>query len=77
MNGNTSRFRVIHGREVYADGVAMRWRCPACQWWRDWAEERCCACGCRRDGDAGQSQAGFATAAGQAVAIAASGTPDR
>jgi hypothetical protein len=44
-------FFKINGREVYANATSKRWRCPECKWWRDWAEERCCACGSRRDGD--------------------------
>ena len=23
----------------------LKWACPACGWWHEWAFERCCKCG--------------------------------
>jgi hypothetical protein len=49
-NPTSECFFTVNGRVIYTDGMAKRWRCPVCKWWRDWEEDRCCACGCTRDG---------------------------
>jgi hypothetical protein len=40
-------FTVINGREVFDNGTSKRWRCPKCEWWRDWEDEHC-ICGAPR-----------------------------
>lgn len=42
-------FSTLNGREVFESSTHKRWRCPVCEWWRDWNEDRCCGCGLARD----------------------------
>jgi rubrerythrin len=41
-------YKVVAGREVFENGTVKKWRCPKCQWWLNWAEEACTACGALR-----------------------------
>lgn len=49
-------FSWINGREVFGEGATRKWRCPECGWWRPWAEEKCIACGKKRDGEPGSTE---------------------
>lgn len=60
-----ARFWESNGRRVFENGDIKRWRCPVCAWWRDWSEDRCCACGLVRDKPA-VARAKYHTAGGSA-----------
>ena len=48
-------FRTENGRTVFDNGQVRLWRCPICEWWRDWCLDRCCTCGTLRDSDHGKA----------------------
>lgn len=51
MNSARNRFRWINGRVVLdsPDGTPRLWRCPHCQWWQQWQDEKCRGCGAPRE----------------------------
>jgi len=51
-------FSRLNGRDVFESATRKRWRCPVCEWWRDWNDERCCGCGLNRDTPVPQAATG-------------------
>jgi hypothetical protein len=50
MHNTDKSFSMIRGREVFESDQRKIWRCPRCEWWRDWNTLTCCGCGTPRDG---------------------------
>jgi len=44
-------FREVNGRTVFDNGVVRIWRCPHCELWVEWEEDRCHVCGVSREAD--------------------------